>query len=113
MAKYKWAFNVARNALIGGAAGAVAGRTVSDTHGADVSQKRGMQVGAAVGAATGLPFGKIARGGYKFSKIVARGLKATPSSKVGGVMRAAERAGSSAGVTFRRIRGRIIPIRSK
>jgi hypothetical protein len=111
MAKYRWALNVARNAAIGGLAGAVAGRTVSDSLGADISQTRGLQVGAAVGAATGLPFGRLAKTGYRFSKVVARGLKATPSSKVGGVMRAASSAGKNAGVVFKRIRGRIVPIR--
>jgi hypothetical protein len=113
MGKYKWVFNVGRNAAVGALAGGVAGRVVSDALGADHAQHRGAQVGATVGAVTGLPFGRIAKHTLTFSKVVARGLKATPTSKIGGAIRGAEKAGKHAGVVFRRIRGRIVPVKVK
>lgn len=113
MKQYKWALNVGRNALIGGAAGGLAGRVVSSAEGASAGGERGMQVGATVGAITGLPFGRIAKHTYSFSKVVARGLKASPESKIGGALRGMDKAGQKAGVVFRRIRGRIVPVKVK
>lgn len=110
---YKWTLNVARNAGVGAIAGGISGHVVSDAHGSEAGKSRGMKVGAVAGAVTGLPFGRIAKTGYRFSKVVARGLKATPSSKIGAGLRAADKAGHDAGVVFRRIRGRIVAIRKK
>jgi hypothetical protein len=121
MSKLKFAKNllnlarpIARNAAVGGVAGAVAGRGVSSSEGADTGQHRGAQIGALVGAATGLPFGKLARQGQLLSRTFAAGLKArNPASKTAKVLRGLDKAGVGGKMAFRRIRGKIVPIRSK
>lgn len=101
------------NTAIGGISGYVAAGSASDAKGRHEAAREGALIGGVVGSITGLPFKQLAKSGYDFSKVVTRGLKATPSSKVGGAMRAAEKTGQRAGVVFKRIRGRIVPVRSK
>lgn len=110
---YKWIGHTVKNAAIGGLAGGVAGRTVADSHGAKTAENHGAIAGAIAGGVTGLPFGRIARGTYRFSLVVGRGLKASPNSSIGAALRGVDRAGERAGIIFRRIRGRIVPIRGK
>lgn len=104
---------VAKNTAIGGTAGFLAGKAVSDSVGAPAGQRSGARIGAIAGFATGLPAGKIARGTYEGAKVVARGLKATPGSSAGAAIHSAERAGRTASVIFRRIRGRLVAIKRK
>jgi hypothetical protein len=98
-----------KNTAIGGLAGFAAGRVVSDAMGASTGGQVGASVGAAVGAVMGLPGARILRGLSNATRTYTRGLKATPSSKVGKVMRRIDRGK----VAFRRIRGRIVPVRVK
>lgn len=115
MAKYNWKLvtPMFRNTAIGGLAGYIAGGSVSDSVGRDMASKEGALVGGVVGSITGLPFGKLAKLSLETGKVMGRGLKATPSSTIGAALRGADKAGKHAGVVFRRIKGRIVPVRMK
>ncbi len=55
MAKIKMLSRIAKNALIGGAAGFASARFVSTSNDAPMAGKSGAELGAAIGAASGLP----------------------------------------------------------
>ena len=115
MGKYKWALGIPmiRNTAIGAAAGYAGGANASDALGRSHAAKEGALVGGVVGSITGLPFGRLAKLTLQTGKLLGRGLKASPESKVGAVLRGADKAGQRAGVVFRRIRGRIVPVKVK
>jgi hypothetical protein len=104
---------VARNTLIGAAAGTVTGGIVSTSNDAPAGMRTGSQVGAAIGIGASLPFRNMGRALKTASTVFARGLKADPASKVGAALRRADKSVRQGKVVFRRIRGRLIPIRTK
>lgn len=65
MAKIKMLSRIAKNALIGGSAGFVAGRFVSTSNDASAAGKSGGEIGAVIGAASGLPMKATARLAHK------------------------------------------------
>lgn len=120
----KFAVRLIKNTAIGGAAGYASGKFTSDQLGREAASSAGAKAGAVVGALSALPGAKMAQGLYNSSKIYSRGLAATPGSKVGSVIRkvgpglakaegGVKKAVVGGKVMFRRIRGRIIAIRSK
>jgi outer membrane lipoprotein SlyB len=121
MGKIKWVkstlqstWPIVRNTAIGGIAGGVAGRLVSTANDAPAGQKRGIEAGAIAGAIIGLPFGKLLRGAQIFGRTFSRGLKAkNPASKTAIVMQGLDKTAVRGKLVFRRIRGRIVPIREK
>jgi hypothetical protein len=103
----------AKNAAIGGSAGYITGHLVSDAGAAEAGGKSGLRAGVAVGLFSSLPFGKLAKAAHSASKVYARGLQATPGSKVGSTLTKVNRAVTRGKVVYRKIRGRIVPIRVK
>ncbi len=107
------AIRFAKNTAIGAASGYVAGRVVSPAGLAKEGGHTGAVTGAIVGGALGLPHLKLARGVAKEASVYARGLKATPGSKLGAALKGMEKSASDMRVVFRRIRGRIVPVKVK
>ena len=107
----KWAWKAAKNIALGSVAGYAASRFTSDAMGAEVAGRKGAELGGVLGAVASLPFGRLAKAGAAASGVYARGLKATPDSTVGAALRGASRVGTRAKLVFRRVRGRIVPIR--
>ncbi len=102
-----------KNVAIGTAAGAISGSVVSSSEGSGAARRTGGIVGAVTGGVASLPFGKLAKATHKAGGVFARGLKATPGSTVGSILRGADKAAARGRVVFRRIGRRIVPIRVK
>jgi hypothetical protein len=92
-----WAKRLGKNIAIGGAAGYATGRIVSDSMGAEHAGKKGLKVGATVGALATIPTARVKQAGAKLASSAHAAIKSQ-----GGY-----------GVVFRRIRGRVIPVRVK
>lgn len=118
MSKYRAAFRVinriSTGAIVGAGVGGIVAYDATPLPSKDEGLKQGLKFGGALGVAmTGgsLLVPKAFRAAKKASVIFAAGIKATRAAKASG----AAAGGSSQGARFifRRIRGRIIPIRQK
>ncbi len=98
MAKIKMLSRIAKNALIGGAAGFASARFVSTSNDAPRAGKSGAELGAALGAASGLPI----KGTAKLLHRAAVKYGQTAPKIEAGIKH-----------VFRRIRGRIVRIKVK
>lgn len=97
----KWVWKAAKNAAIGGASGWVSSRVVSTPADAEAAGRQGWKVGAIVGAVTGVPVAHTARGIKHLGKALESASKTSKALTKQGQ------------VVFRRIRGRIVPVRVK
>lgn len=115
-----FAIRTAKNTIIGGAGGYLAGGFVGPAHYKEDSAKQGALVGALAGGVgsvgagvVALGGGKLMRGAYggllKLSKKVGR----KPNFDEGKLVRAVASGVRKGRITFRRIRGRLVPIRAK
>lgn len=117
----KAALKLTGRGALGAAAGAAAGGFVSHAGYKSEGAKEGAIVGAGVGALASIPAGKIAKNALKNAAVVGYGaaLKAgrsvgrAPQNLEGVLTRGASDAARKGRVVFRRIRGRIVPVRMK
>lgn len=125
MSLFKVGIRITKNAAIGSIAGAAGGYASANVGFKKEGAKSGAVIGGVVGGVTGIPLSAYTGAARTF----ARGLKATPSSKVGAFFRKVDKASAAASsgarkvsgaakeaygkVKFIRVRVRIIPVRSK